>query len=103
MSLKNLNIYRNSLKNEHVCPIRVPFRYKGDYQYQQTDDQPHEYYDPNIETTMLNDIIASRIPNYSTDITTGKKYDYLTNYKYNIVKNHELYNQRGKIQRSWWD
>lgn len=92
------------LKKQSISHIhRPPLRYRGDYHYQQTDDAPHQYYDPNIETTYLNDIIASRIPNYSIDTTVGKKYDYLTNYKYNIVKNHELFNQRGRHQRSWWD
>ena len=81
-----------------------PFKYRGDLQYRQTDEAPHQYYDPSIRTTYLNDIIASKIPNYSIDHHhVGKKYEYLTDYKKYIVKNNKNYHDRNFNQRSWWD
>lgn len=84
-------------------PVYRPVRYRGDYHPQQTNTHQHVYYDPETYSPMLNDIIASRIPNHSINQKyLGNNYDYLTNYKYNIVKNHEQFHRRNKIERSWW-
>lgn len=81
-----------------------PVRFRGDYHPPQKNNSPHNYYDPAIKSSLLSDTIASYIPNQTMNQKhLGQSYDYLTNYKYYIVKNHEQYHKRNKHFRSWWD
>lgn len=92
--------------NPPIYDDKAPY-WKGFYQWRQKDGypiKPHQYYDPDIRSSMLNDMMASYQPNTDLyNIETGRTNDWLTNYKKYIVARHDEYHKRNRIKRAWWD
>ena len=62
------------------------------------DEPTHEYYKP-----LLQDIMASYSPNPSMNQQEfGQTYQYLTNYRKNILNEHSVFKDRRNSSRSWW-
>jgi hypothetical protein len=63
----------------------------------------HIYYDPAVKTSMIDDVLASYLPNDDLrNAEFGRSRDFITNYKYNILRRNQEYAHRDKVQRAWW-
>jgi hypothetical protein len=83
------NIYR---------PKYVPYEEPG-CEIIDNDMSDHQYYQP-----LLQDVLASYSPNPSMNQQQfGQSYQYLTNYKKNIIRDHKVFNDRRNVHRAWFN